>query len=300
MRILTSCYTLDHAGLPTYTLTMVNGLLRKGHEVAVFSPKGGGMAKHMPTVADPKAFANPDVILAQHNKCAYVLRGAFPTTPFVYSGHGTQDIEQPPRGIKVDWWTAINTQIRDMFVRQYIPADRIDIVRDFIDTTWYRPVHPLTPKGGAPRVLFISNYKKWKQYYRLSEACRRLKYPLKCVGAPYGRSRNIVNDINQADLVVSWGRGILEGMACGRPVISYDREYGDGYLDFDRYMDSRERNFSGYECRHVFTVDGLMQELARYDPLDGERNRELIHLHHHLDTGVDEMLAAADKACSHA
>jgi O-antigen biosynthesis protein len=295
MRILTSSYTLDRAGVPTFTLTMVNELKRLGHDVCVYSPKGGALADKMATVSDPARYEQPDLIIAQHSKCAYGLAKAHPTTPFLYYVHGVlPDLEQPPRNIRVDRWLVINTQTRDHIIRQYVPPTKIDIVRDFIDTEEFRPPSVVMVEPEAkPRVIFISNYKKWKQYYRLTEACRRLGWPLTCVGAPYGRSRNIVRDIQEHDIVVSWGRGILEGMACGKPVISYDCELGDGMLDTARYFESRERNFSGYECRYMFTVDDLVAELCRYDPSDGVRNRELVLLHHDVRVGVQKILHVA-------
>lgn len=294
LNIVLSSYTLDMAGVPTYTLTLYHELTRRGHRVVVYCPKGGTMSALMPTVASPSGLT-PDVIVAQHNKCAYTLRGAFPSVPMVYSAHGVlPDIEQPPRGISVDWWTAINQQVRDHMMRQYVPGDRIDIVRDFIDTSLYKPLTPL--RIDKPRVLFVSNYKKWKAYYRLAVACQRLGWSFKAVGSPYGRSRNMVEEMNNADLIVSWGRGILEGMACGRPVVSYDKELGDGYLTRDVYMESRERNFSGYECRHWFDADGIMRELRKYNPADGPINRHLIENNHDHRDGTSRVLAAIDRA----
>jgi glycosyltransferase involved in cell wall biosynthesis len=178
-------------------------------------------------------------------------------------------------------------------VRHYVPRDRISIVRDFVDTVTYRPTTPLQP---TPRVLFVSNYKKWKAHYRLQRACRRLGLAFKAVGSPYGRSRSMPTELNAADLVVSWGRGVLEAMACGRAVMSYDKELGDGYLTPTVYVESRERNFCGYECRHCFTVDELMVELQKYRQEDGAVNRTLAEAHHDHRAGTDLVLDACARA----
>lgn len=302
MRILTSSYTMDWAGVPTYTMTLERELKKHGHEVTVFSPKGGPVGHLMTTVSRATDADCPDVIIAQHNKCAYMLRDAWPRVPFVFAAHGVlPELEQPPRGITVDRWTAIHQQVKDNLIRQYVPGEQIDIVRDFVDTDTFRPLRSLRAATEKPRVLFISNYKKWKAYYRLSSACRDLGLEFKAIGSPYRRSRDIVQDINDADIVVSWARGILEAMACGRTVVSFDgggiaQPLGDGYITEDNYYESRERNFSGYECQHALTVDGLKDELRRYDPRDGERNRHLIDSYHSAPRGAELVLRNARMA----
>lgn len=296
MRILTSSLTLDQAGVPTYTYTMVRELERRGHEVWVYSPQGGYYAKKMRTVSH-LLIPTPDVIVAQHTPCAYDLKAAFPDAPFIFSAHGTlPDVEQPPLRIDVDLYTAINTLVVDHLVHLGIPADRIEILRDFVDTDRFRPMTSLRTE--TPRVLFISNYKKWRNHRVLSAACTALGYPLRCVGAPYGRSRDMVADINDADIVVSWGRGILEGMSCGRAVISYDKMYGDGYLTHDEYFASREHNF-GYEyaSRYAFDVTLMQQHLQQYQPEDGTVNRSLIERYHSATAGVDDLLRMIDRVC---
>lgn len=289
MRILTSSLTLDQAGVPTYTYTMVRELERLGHEVWVYSPYGGYYAKQMRTVQH-MSIPTPDVIVAQHTPCAYDLKAAFPDVPFIFSAHGTiPDIEQPPVDLDVHLYTAINTMVVDHLVARGAPADRIVILRDFVDTTRFRPLAPL--RTDIPHVLFISNYKKWKNYKVLSAACAELGYPLTCVGAPYGRSRDIVADINRADLIVSWGRGILEGMSCGRAVLSYDKIRGDGYLTEENYYEAREHNFAwDYATKYTFDVPLLVDHLSRYRPEDGVVNRHLVDTHHSATVGVAQLM----------
>ena len=289
MRILTSSYTLDRAGVPTYTYALVRGLQSRGHDVTVYSPHGGYFEKLMPTVRTLDPAQQYDIIVAQHTNCAYDLRAAYPTTPFVFAAHGVlPEIEQTPVGIQIDRWTAINRQVTNHLVDCGVPKDRIDLVRDFVDESVFMPQTPVRPD--TPRVLFISNYKKWRNYRILSEACAALNLPFKAVGAPYGRSRDLVADINDADIVVSWGRGILEGMSCGRCVISFDKTHGDGYLDAATYFKSRETNFSHFfegDTRYDFTTEIMIQELQRYDPTHSITNRHLIEQHHSLKHGID-------------
>lgn len=293
MHILTSAYTFDYSGTPTYTVTMIRELERLGHTVEVYSPMGGklGSEVNLITNLSDTQFSTPDLILAQHTTPTRHIKARFPSVPTIYIAHGpTAAEEQAPLDVPIDRWVAINQQVKDALIHQGVTQD-ITIVRDFIDMDTFACREPL--QVSRPRVLFISNYKKWHSYAWLEKACRWLSYPFRAIGAPYGRSRNIVADINASDLIVSWGRGILEGMSCGRPVVSFDKEYGDGYLDTETYLFSREHNFSHWlpdDCRYHFDVPHLVDHLFRYRAPDGAANRKLIEMYHDVRVGVPAIL----------
>jgi hypothetical protein len=139
-------------------------------------------------------------------------------------------------------------------------------------------------------VLYVSNRKKWKTYANIKRACEILGVNFRAVGSPYGRAHFIENDINKADLVIGWARCLMEAMACGRPVISYDKEFGDGYLDYETYLKSRTRNF-GPGCDHKYTVDGLIGEIKKYNSEDGLFNRSIILKEHNVVCGTDQILS---------
>ncbi len=288
MRILTSAYALDLSGTPTFTLTMHNELVRRGHEVTVYSPQGGRLETQMHTVKTPDELSVPDIILAQHIPCAVDLKKRFPNTPFIFYSHGfVQEVEQPPP-FAADEYFVINEEVRDNFSAKGIPQKNITIVRDFIDTERFKPQKPINQK--LANVLFISNYKKWKNYKAVSGACTLLGLTLTCCGSPYGRNYAIEQAINEADLVVSWARGIMEAMACGRAALSFDRYEGDGYITPETYFEARQDNFSGRHFHYAYTAETLAEEMRKYDPSHGVQNRELILKYHNVKTGVDQIL----------
>jgi len=288
MKILVSSYYLDLSGTPTYTLTLYNELMRRGHDVVVYSPKGGTLARQMNACSNLAGLVEPDVIIAQQNVCAESMRETFPKVPMIFLAHGVlPEMEQPPQ-CKVQTWTAINEDVLENLVAHGVNREKIDIVRDFVDTDRFKPMNP--PNETARSVLFISNFKKSSTYPIVFDACNKIGAKLKCVGAPYGRSREVECEINRSDLVVSVARGILEGMSCGRPVISFNQMRGDGYLTQEVYMESRTRNFAGEKCKYTFDVDGLANEIMKYDISDGIVNRRLILEHHDYVKGVDRLL----------
>jgi hypothetical protein len=113
---------------------------------------------------------------------------------------------------------------------------------------------------------------------------------LRCCGSPYGRNYKIEDAINEADLVISWARGILEAMSCGRAALSFDRYEGDGYIDGETYFEARQDNFSGRHFKYTYDADTLVDEILKYDPGCGEPNRELILKYHNVEDGVDQIL----------
>jgi hypothetical protein len=272
-------------------------LHRQGHEVRVYAPEGGQFAFAFPWSPFISTEWRPDRIIAQHTPCALTLREAFPAHPITYISHGVSpDIDQPPLDANITHWVAINEQVRDYLQLHRIAARDISLIRNPVDTFHYYPLR--TPLRRTPQVLFVSNYKKWLNYGRLSKACAILGWSFHAVGSPYRRSRDMVHDMNEADLIVSWGRGILEAMSCGRAVYSLDKSppAGDGYLDESTYYYSRTHNFSHFvsgDCRYEnFTVDMIVEQLQRYHPVDGIRNRELIETYHDVRDVVDALLRA--------
>lgn len=101
---------------------------------------------------------------------------------------------------------------------------------------------------------------------------------------------NVEDYINESDIVVSLGRGVLEAMACQRPVIVYDRRRGDGYINESTYRRSRMNNFSGraycLECRTKI----IKGEIEKYNPDDGVMNRNLVLRHHNHIKAVDDIM----------
>lgn len=94
--------------------------------------------------------------------------------------------------------------------------------------------------------------------------------------------RPIEEQIAWADLVITLGRGALEAMMQGKPVVVADnRPYigplGDGYVTLENVAEIAKHNFSGRRYRHPVTRQWLEAELAKYDPRDSGRLRSWAH-----------------------
>jgi glycosyltransferase involved in cell wall biosynthesis len=308
--IICAMLTLDYSGVPTYVLTLSNELRKRGHRVAVFCPANGGgrpLESQMEVYDTLEDLPAPDVMIAHHTPLAAMLQRRFPCVPLIFSSHGVPPGSgtEPPVGVRVDRYLAINEQVEDWLFSRGVPEREIDLVRDFVDLERFTPTSPL--RADKPCVLFLSNHRKWNNYFYALDACSLLGLPFTAVGVPYGRSAEVENAINNADIVLSWGRGVLEAMACGRAVVSYDMlrfeegepsvVTGDGYLDVGGYFTSRQHNFGPMGCAKTFTsAEDVARELRRYVPGDGAVNRLLAQDHHGCAAGVDKVLACIGRA----
>jgi len=288
MKIATSCYVLDLSGTPTYTTTMCKELALRGHEVSIYSTLGGKLSTGFNVYLNALEMPKPDVIIAQHDICAIELRRVFPKVPMIFSSHGvTPALEQPPT-IDIQRYFAVNEEVVGNLVSKGVCADDIDIVRDFINIDRFFPSVNLNEK--PKRILFVSNYKKSEAFCNIVHACEKMNIEFRAAGSPYRRSYEVEKDMNKADIVISIARGVLEAMSCGRAAISYDLGTGDGYIDPSNYFESRTRNFGYKKCKYKFTVETLINEIEKYNPLSGITNRNLIIEHHNHRKVVDQML----------
>lgn len=83
---------------------------------------------------------------------------------------------------------------------------------------------------------------------------------------------NIEDLINSADIVIGLGRSAYESMACGRPVIVYDKRkyfpsYGDGYIR-ENLGFSLVNNCSGRFSKKYLTIQDLKKEINKYNKED--------------------------------
>jgi glycosyltransferase involved in cell wall biosynthesis len=293
MKIVSSSTSLDLSGVPTFTLTMYRELIKRGHEVTVYSPEGGKLETEMNAIKNIGEIPLPDAIIAQGNLCAELLKKTFPDVPIIFYSHGIlPELERPPR-FAADWYLAINEEVQKNLRDKGVPDKKISIVRDFIDTDRFISTKPLHEK--IKQVLFISNYKKWKNFQTVEAACNQLGVKLVCFGSPYGRNYKIEDAINEADLVISWGRGILEAMSCGRAALSFDRFEGDGYITQETYFEARKDNFSGRHYKYAYKGDTLADEMLKYGAGCAKVNRDLVMKYHNVVNGVDQILEIIKK-----
>lgn len=243
MRILFTNNHLERfGGSETWTLTMVREAIRQGHEVGVYTRQKGSVSNILKDNLDdnPKDY---DVAFINHASCAHV-----DARRKIFISHGIYHcIEEPPEGM--DEYVAVSENVSK---RHNI--DRI--IKNPIDTDLYNPVSVINEK---PQIIL-----------GITEG----DLPFSVI-RPSRTKETMPQLINQSDLVITIGRGVLEAMSCARNVIVYDTRLGgkiDGYLELPI-----TGNVGGEYRKQKINWE---EELAKYKQEHGERNRDYILQHH--------------------
>lgn len=235
---------------------MARELIRQGHEVGVFTHFKGVISNLLKDHLDdtPQDY---DLALINHNSCAHV--GA---RKKIYTSHGWADgLETPPPGM--DEYVAVSENVAK---RHGITT----IIKNPIDTEQFRPLDTIndTPE----RILAITSH----------------ALPITAT-YPSRYDETMPQLMQQADVVITAGRGVLEAMSTGRAVVVYDIRpvlglCADGYLhDFTHLRGNVGGEYHLTQCDPV-------AEILHYQQEHGERNRDYILQHHDVKDIVSQYL----------
>lgn len=256
--LLTNNHLSQLGGTETWVYTMAQELKRRGYQVGVYTKAKGYVSELLKDLIDdePKGY---DLALINHNTCLGV-----DAKYKIFTSHGTvPTLEIPYKG--ADVYVAVNENVAK--------KHNIDtIIKNPIDTELFKPITEIKDKPET--ILAITEEK--------------LDLPYNVI-YPDRRKMNMSELINKADIVISLGRGCLEAMSCGRPVITWDkRPYwearGDGYLDD---LSKLKGNVAGQYAR---TDINILEEIKKYNKEDGIINREYILENHDVRKIVDKYL----------
>ena len=161
-------------------------------------------------------------------------------------------------------------------------------LRQPIDIQRFRPRGPSRPR--ARRVLVFSNYLEDDRMAMLQGACDSLGLELTTMGVRTTTSVTPQDAIVDADIVVGYGRSVLEAMAMGRPAYVWERAGGDGWVTPESYPALEADGFSGAGTDSIIDVDRLRADLAAYRPEFGPLGFDLVRKHHSATRHADALV----------
>lgn len=268
--------------------TIAKELVRLGHSVDVFCYLKGKMWDKMKetgaTLLEDEIKDRYDLAIINHNSC--LLRAPKSSYKIFISNGIIPSQEHPILG--ADRYVAISEEVQDNLREK--GYDSV-VIRNGIDCERFKSTRPIRKK--LKTVLLLSNrqHPQTREFSVIDEACRKMKLNLMVVGIKFGTSIWEVEEfINQADLVVSLGRGVYEAMACARCALIGDYGGLDGFLDKNIYLEARKNNCSGRRYRMSITVESITEEFKKYNQKQGEKNRKLILENHDIKKVVQNYL----------
>jgi hypothetical protein len=142
-----------------------------------------------------------------------------------------------------------------------------------------------SPRGWArespTRILLVGNYQRasGQRVDELQEAWSQPGLEWHRLGHPEPTTE-VAEEMAKADIVVGYGRSILEAMACGRPAYVHEHSGSDGWVTAESYPRLEADGFAGTGVRPTPSLDQLREDLKRYDPAFGRLGQDLVRTHH--------------------
>ena len=282
-------------GAATYTFVLAQHLQRIGHDIEIVTPDAGEMAERARAagivVSAPDEAHPPDVVVAQDAMISLALAALFPGVPQLFVAHGAEiDNAMPPQldGVVVAA-LAMNDRVAN---RLHGLATEIEVVRlrQPLDWSHFRARRP--PADRARRVLMFGNYLRGGRREAVLRACDRLGLECVQVGRFAGNeTTSPATAISDADIVIGYGRAVLEAMSSERAAYIYEQHSADGWVTAERYPALERNGFAGTAFEDVIDEERLTADLAAYHPGLGTAGRALILRHHGAHRHAAEVAA---------
>lgn len=256
---------MDLVGSESWCYSVISELLRRGHKVDVYAPMLGKMYNELKKLGVMLSKeGNYDLILDNHSPEYDSFNGII-----IHTCHGIiDDLDKPmPNAFNV----AVSNKIGEHYNVSTIIPNGIDTNRFYCKN----PIH-----NDIKKILSLCKSDTANEV--LKRICLDAGVEFESM---YGKEVfNVEDKINEADLVVGVGRSLLDAMACGRPVVSFDdrfyfktRMLGYGYITPDKYKYYEQDSFTANSVGKTLNKLELAKEIfEKYNYKDGEINRQYI------------------------
>jgi hypothetical protein len=302
MRLICATHDLvGPGGTETYLLTVATTLERLGHDVHLYARNQGRMAEvaresGLRVAATLDALPEAcDGVISNFGDVAYDLVARYPGVAQLYVCHSVIfSVQWPPQAAdEIQRVVVMNDSVGDV-VGATANAPEIVRLRQPVDTQRFFPrtALPVQPR----RLLLFGNYAAGARRAMVEAVCREAGIELVAAGTTSHPTERPEDPINDSDVVMGYGRCIVEAMACGRAAYVYDHQGGDGWVTPESYDAIEAGGFSGRGTGDVITSERMLADLRSYSPQMGIHNRDLaIGRHEARDHAVAlvEALAAS-------
>jgi len=286
----------DIGGTESWTQTMAAELLRRDHDVMIYTLMPGRAAELMPagaTVVEEVPDGPWDLILVNHNTCLGMVQPLDGVK--IFTSHGPfHPLEKFKPG--ADAYVAVSEEVWACGV---LAGMRPNVIRNPIDMEMFFPSGTIA-RPDQDALIVLKN----------REAC--LMAQEACLRAGLTRTRIAHREIDPIDdmppempkyrAVLGGGRGILEALACGCAAFLLNsmntnvglRVISDGWATQENMPDFRQFNCSSRYAGTEMDLESLAEALKDV-PIRTGWDRSYIHENNDVVKIADQYLALADK-----
>jgi hypothetical protein len=294
MRLLLATNHLGLGGSESYLLTVAEQLDRLGHETRLYAPEPGdgvevARERGIAVVGDAGLEEDYDAALVQDAGVSLRLADRRPGLPQLFVAHSAMfDLQTPPQldGV-VGLVVALNERVAN---RMRSLATEVEVVRlrQPIDTARF------APRGALPdvprRALLLSNTPNDDRLALLEAACAEAGIELARLGGAAGRAADVRPALAEAEIVIGYGRSVLEAMSFGRAAYVYDWKGRDGWVTPETYPAMEADGFAGGAAVPGAESALLAEDLRRYSAAMGPANHDLVVTHHRASAHAQELV----------
>jgi glycosyltransferase involved in cell wall biosynthesis len=271
--LITNIRLADYGGSEVVVRDLALGLLRRGYRPIVYSPTLGPVAEEIvargvPVLDDLRRLGEaPDIIHAHHCIPAGEALIRFPDVPAIFVCHAFRHwLEAPAHFPQVGAYVAVDEACRDRLVQiEGIDPARVLMLHNAVDLSRIPPRPEALP--GRPRRA--AAFGKAAAVPELRVACERLGIAFEAFGnSESGFSATPEHELVKYDLVFASARAALEALCCGCAAIACDARGLAEMVTSENFAPLRLKNFGLRSLTKAISVEGLVQEIARYDAAD--------------------------------
>lgn len=294
MRLLLATNHLGLGGSESYLLTVAEQLDRLGHETRLYAPEPGdgvevARERGITVIGDAGLDDDFDAALVQDAGVSLQVADRLPGLPQLFVAHSAMfDLQAPPQldGV-VGLVVALNDRVAS---RMRSLATEVEVVRlrQPIDTARF------APRGALPdaprRALLLSNTPNDDRLALLEAACGAAGIELARLGGAAGRAADVRPALAEAEIVIGYGRSVLEAMSFGRAAYVYDWKGRDGWVTPETYPAMEADGFAGGAAVAGVESVPLAEDLRRYSAAMGPANHDLVVTHHRAGGHAQELV----------
>jgi hypothetical protein len=298
VQLIVAVQELARPGGPqTYALTVAEQLARLGHGVTLYARNLGDVAElareralEVTAELDELPADADGVIVGVDRSLAFAFAERYPDAARVFVVHSIDEIHLPP---PVDGIVAATVALNDRFAARAaacVGAGEVVRMRQPVDLRRF----DVSTKPASPpaRALLLGNYhgQPGSRVQLLKDAWSGAGLRWEQAGYP-----NVTLDVASAmadvDIVVGYGRSIIEAMARGKAAYVFDHAGADGWVTPESYERIEASGFSGLSAAPPLDAARLRADLDAYDPDLGRIGFELVRTHHDARHHAAELVA---------